>query len=210
MKKILTILAVVILLLPLKASAEAREGGEWRNARKARAQAYREQQKKENKAFRQSLRGPDMGRDQKIAAIKEHRQTQYGENAAFREQQHQEGVNHLNDKLAQNNKLTDTQKQEILNHVETQYRENIAFRDQQHTENISAVDQILGDLNLSPEERRAEMKKYRAVQKEENKQHRQTQKEENQTFRQSLKPQEWSKITFLSDDFNEPFRFNRR
>ncbi len=192
MKKTLIVLAAIILLLPLRASAEGRKGGrkdEFRQAMRTKAQNHRKQQKAENKDFRKSLKHSDLSQDQKIVAIKGHRETQNEENTDFHGKMHKESVGHITAKLAENDKLTDTQKQEILNHREERYQKNIAFRTQQYEENTRAIDQILGNENLSPAERRTQMKEFRTGQKKGNKERRQARRKENKEFRQSFKPE---------------------
>src|SRR3989338_3313498 len=130
MKKIPLVLAFLILCLPPSLSAD--EEGGYRKEVKDRVEAHRQQQKQENKAFRQSLHQSEMDENQKAAAYKAHRQEQYSENAAFREQLYKERVAHVQG----NDKLTDEQKQAVLQHVETQYRENVDFGAQQHQGNL--------------------------------------------------------------------------
>ena len=192
MKKTLIILTAVILLLPLDAFAykgnKRKQGSnnEFQQEFKSRIQDHRQQQQEKSKDFRKSMETADLDQDQRIAAIKKHRQTQYEENTTFRDQLHKERIGHLSDMLAKSKKLDDTQRQDIINRRETQYQENTAFRDKKHSENISAVDRILGDPNLSPEERKTQMKEFRAEQKKENREYRKTRREENRTFRQSF------------------------
>ncbi|MCK4882875.1 MAG: hypothetical protein KAS92_07615 [Candidatus Omnitrophica bacterium] len=200
MRKTLIILAAIILLMPLSASAYEGRGGhkrnksrkgpknEFRQAIKSKIQDHRQQQESENKDFRKTMQNPDLSQDQRIVAIKDHRQTRHQENVAFHKQIHQEGLEHISSKLAGNERLTDEQRQTIVNHRETQYQENVTFRDQQNSESMSAIDRILGNTNLTPDERKTQMKEYRGAQKKENQAYRKTQRAENREFRQSFRP----------------------
>lgn len=196
MNKTLLILAIVLLLLPLEASAYKGNRGKqgpqdgFRQAVKSRAQTHRQEQKAESREFRKSLRNSDLSQDQKVAAIKERRQTQYTENAAFHEQIHTERMDRLSDELSKNEQLTDEQKQSIIGRQEKQYEENVAYQDKQYSEGISAIDRIMGDPNLSPEERETQMEEYRAGQRKKNQERRQAQREKNQAFRKSFRPEE--------------------
>ncbi len=181
MKEIPLILAFLIFCLPPSLSA-GEEGG-YREGIKDRVKAHHEQQNQENKAFHQSLRQSEMDNSQKAVAVKKHQQTQYSENAAFREQLYKERVTYVQG----NDKLTDEQKQAVLQHVETQYRENVDFGAQQHQGNLNFIDELAGRTDLSPEQRKAEIRKHRETQEQKNQQHRQTQSEENLAFRQSVR-----------------------
>ncbi len=181
MKKIPIVLAFLIFCLPPSLSAGERGG--FRKENKDRINAHWQQQKQENKEFRQSLRQSGKDEGQKIAAIKEHRQTQYGENVAFRDQLYKERTAHI----LENEKFNEEQKQSILRHMETQDNENVGFRAQRHQEYLNFLDELAARPDLSPEQRKAEMRNYRQTQKRENQQHRQTQREENRTFWQSVR-----------------------
>jgi hypothetical protein len=190
MRKTITMMVAALLLLPLQASAEGRKHGknnEFQQAVKSKVQAHREQQKAENKDFKKSMKDSDMARDQKVDTMKDHRETQYEENVALQEQIHKEKIDHLEDKLSKNEKLTDAQKQEIIDRRETQYQENTTFRAEQYDENMRAMDQILGNEELSVKERKIQMKEFRAGQREENKEYHQAKQEENKDFRKSFK-----------------------
>lgn len=192
MRRTIAILVAIIFLLPLQASAKGKKHGknnEFRQTMKEKARDHREQQKAESKDFRKSLKHSALPQDQKVSAIKEHREARHEENTAFQEQMHAEATAHLSEKLANNEKLTDMQKQEILDRREEQYQKNLAFRTGQYEENTQALDRILGNENLSPEERRTQMKEFRVQQKKENKKYRETRREENRDFRQSFKPE---------------------
>lgn len=181
MKKIPIVLAFLILCLPPSLSAGERGG--FRKENKDRIKAYWQQQKRENKEFRQSLRQSGKDEGQKTAAIKEHRQTQYGENVAFRDQLYEERTAYI----LENEKFNEDQKQAILHHIETQYNENADFRAHRHQEYLNLLDALAARPDLSQEQRKAEMRNHRQAQKQRNQQHHQTQREENRVFWQSMR-----------------------
>ena len=92
----------------------------------------------------------------------------------------------LKTKLANNNRLSDFRKSELINYFENQYQENVSFRDTRYGENIAKFESIANDSNLTQEQKKAAIKDFIAQQKSETKQHLETQKSENKS--------EWQKI----------------
>lgn len=143
-----------------------------------------QQQKLENKEFRQSTK--DLQGKEKTDAIVQHRETQYQENKAFTQQQHDENMAFLKEKLAKNTKLTDAQKTELTTFFESQYQENVSFRDKQHNENIAYFQSVANDSTLTIDQQKAKLKEYFAQQKSETKEHIQQQKSERKAERDKI------------------------
>ena len=183
-RKTLIILTASLLILPPAAFARG-QNNQYRHKVREKVKARRTRQQEESKAFRQSLE--DLNPKDRTAAIVNHRNTQYQENVAFHSQQHQENMVQLQEKLANNEKLTKEQKQEVLNFREQQYQENVAKQAEQHAESISFLEQVTNDPALSPEEKKAKLKEYRMARKEERKQYRHAQREENKAKRKGIR-----------------------
>lgn len=88
--------------------------------------------------------------------------------------------------MANNKRLSDSQKSELVRYFENQNQENVSFRDARHAENIAKFESIANDPNLTQEQKKAAIKDFLAQQKAETKQHIKTQKSENKS--------EWQKI----------------
>jgi len=142
-------------------------------------------QKQENSAFRQSLEG--MTPEQRKAAVAEHRKTQGQENKAFNQQQHAENMAFLKNRLANNTKLTDTQKDELINYFEQQYQQGVDLRTTQHQENVTFFQSIAGNSSLTQAQKKQAILDHFKEQKGENKDFVQDQKSENQAERTKIK-----------------------
>ena len=184
--RIFLILAVLAWALPTSAFAAGPERGQMRQENRDAIKAHREQQKSENKDFRQSIK--DLPPDQKISATVDHRNTQYQENVDFRTKLHTDNVAKLQERLNANTKLTADQKQEILNDAEQRFQENKSYADQEHQENMEFLQNLAGQ-NLTPEELKAKLKEHREAEKAEHQQHRQTRKEERKSMREQFHAQ---------------------
>jgi len=157
-----------------------------RTQQKKECQNQIQQQKQENKDFRQSTK--DLKGTEKTDAIVQHRETQYQENKAFIQQQHNENMAFLTEKLAKNTKLTDAQKTELSTFFESQYQENVSFRDKQHGENIGYFESVANDSTLTFAQKKAKLKEYFTQQKSETKDHIQQQKSERKAERENIAP----------------------
>ena len=157
-----------------------------RAQQKAERQAQIEQQKLENKEFRQSAK--DLQGTEKTDAVVQHRESQYQENKVFSQQQHDENMAFLKDRLATNKKLTDSQKSELSAFFESQYQENVSFRDKQHGENIANFMSVANDSTLTIDQKKTKLKEYIAKQKSETGEHIQQQKSERKAEREKLTP----------------------
>ncbi|MBI2440273.1 MAG: hypothetical protein HYV35_02765 [Lentisphaerae bacterium] len=143
------------------------------------------QQKLENAAFRESLKG--MTPAERKAALAAHRQAQFEENKDFRQQQHEENLAFLKARLAKNSKLTDAQKEELINFFEEQYQESVDFRAAQHQENVAFFESIANDASLTMAQKKEAIRDHFKTQRAENKAFLQEQKSENQAERAKFK-----------------------
>ena len=144
-----------------------------------------QEQRQEDAAFQQSLAG--MTAEQRKAAVAEHRKTQGLENKAFSQQQHAENMTFLKDRLANNTKLTDAQKDELINYFEQQYQQGVDFRSTQHQENVTFFQSIANNSSLTQAQKKQAILDHFKTQKGENKDFVQDQKSENQAERAKIK-----------------------
>ena len=182
--RIITVIVATALAIPL--TVMAKEPG----ARNEQNKAHRQDQKQENQAFRETLKG--LTPEQRQAAMMQHRNSQFAENVARHEQMHQEHMTKLRAKLAANSELTDVQKQEIITKAEQSYQEKVAKVQERHQTNMNFAQQVANDPNLTPEQKREKMQEHRKANQEamkeqrvENKQKRETRREESHNKRQS-------------------------
>jgi hypothetical protein len=184
-KKIGVILLAGLFVIPAVALAAKGGQGALHQEHKAARETHRQEQQTENKAFRATLKGKTG--EEKSAAIKANRETQHTENQAFNAGLHQENMDALNSKLANNTKMTDAQKTELVNQFESQYQENVSFRDGQYSENVAFFDQVANDANMTQQQKKAAIKAHFDEQKAQDKEQVQAQHEENKAFRKELR-----------------------
>ena len=134
------------------------------------------QQRDENRALHKSLK--DLSPEERLDAIKEHYGTQHSENIAFFEELHDKAGAALRERLANSDKLTEEQKQEILGFFEQQYHENVAFRDGRYADTIAFFTDLFANESLTPEEIREAVKEYMGEVKAATKAHWQEQRAE--------------------------------
>ena len=157
----------------------AQEGQSFNARQKAKIQAFREEQKKEDVKFRQSIK--DKLPAEKTAATIEHQNAQYASRKAFNHKIHEENMAYLRDGLVKNSKLTDAQKTEEIDFMEQQYRESVAFHDKQHSENIAFFRKVENDPRMTPGEKEKTLKAHFAAQKEAAKKFFQAQQEQKKS-----------------------------
>ena len=179
-------LVIACLTIPQIAWAKQDEVKSFHLGQKQERKEHKLQKKQENQQFRSTLKG--LTPQEKTNAVLEHRETQYGENKAFHQKLHDENMAFLNQKLANNKRLTDEQKTELVNFTNNQFQESSSFRDQQHAENIAYLQQVANDPNMTQAQRKEALKQYFQKQKAENENFRTQQKTENKEFKQQLKP----------------------
>ncbi|MCK5581666.1 MAG: hypothetical protein KAJ18_10400 [Candidatus Omnitrophica bacterium] len=186
-KKPLTILAALILVSSLAGLANAGQRNGFRQGQRAKVRTHYQQQKEENRGFRQTIK--ELEPQERTNAIIGHRNRQYRKNISFHETLRGENMTCLTERLSQNSKLNDSQKNEIIAFTESQYQKRKAHRQQQHNENNTFITKSGNATGLSPEDRKARAKEHQKTQGEENKQFRQTQRKAAQDKRQEIRAQ---------------------
>ena len=156
-----TILLMCSFVILVSSAAVAQEGKEKWAEHKAERKAFKETQKQENQAFRESVK--DMSPEDRKAARKQHRESQKLENQDFRDKMHQEKIDHIQN----NDQLTDEQKAERIKKVHENRAEAKAHHEAQKGENEAFRDGLSDDL--SKKEKREAIKEHRETQKAENK-----------------------------------------
>jgi hypothetical protein len=177
-------LALILVFPPLAFSGQ-NPTDDFRHQQKEKVQAYHQQHKTENKSFWEGLK--TLSPQDKVAAIANHKNERYQENIDFYRGLHSENMEHFKTKLAQNTKLTDAQRQGLINFREEQYQETVGFRAQQHNEDMSFLEQLAKDSNLTNEEIKSQLKANRQQQRNAAQQHRQQQRVERQAKRQEIR-----------------------
>jgi uncharacterized protein YpuA (DUF1002 family) len=124
---------------------------------------------------------------QRIEQNKEKREARFNEHMAKWQQKHAEAVAKLKERLANNKRLTDEEKQEIVNFFEQQYKENREFRTAQHEETMQFLNSLGDQSDLTKEQVKEKIKAFVDQQKAENKEHREKQKEERKAERAKFK-----------------------
>ncbi len=187
MKKIIASLIAVGFMFATTSAFAYGEHQTFRYEQKEKRKTFWAGQKAENREFRGGLK--NLPPEQRASAIAQHRKGQFSENKAFREKLHNENMTYLKDKLANNKKLNDAQKTDLINFMDKQYQENTSFRDQRHSDNMAFFQQVANDATLSQEQKKQAIRERIEKQKSENKSHWQEQKAERKDFKNSLKPQ---------------------
>lgn len=170
-----TILLTAMIGLGLALQAMAGEDGKaereaFRDGLKQKRQQHHEQQKAENKEFRQTLK--DKSPNERAAALKDHFAAQYAENREFRAKI-QEEVKAFAKGRMEAKGVAAEKIQERLAKMDSRFAESSAHRDQQAQENQALLGQLAQDADLTKEEMREAMKAHFSKQREENKQWRQ-------------------------------------
>jgi len=184
------LLVIVGFLYGLTAGAEQASGTKGR-VRQHRQQQKQErvghikEQKQENAAFRQTLKGSTP--KERKAAVIDHRKTQGQENKAFNQKQHDENMTFLKKRLANNKKLTNVQKDELVNFFEQQYQQGVDLRSTQQQENVTVFQSIANNPSLNHAQKKQAIRDHFKEQKGENKAFVQEQKSENQAERAKIK-----------------------
>ena len=154
--------------------------------RQNKRQEFRTQLREENRSFRQSLK--DKSPEEKKAAMLQHRQDIAAKREAFHTQNHTESMEALKAKLARNTRLTDAQKNELLDYYEKQYQGNSDFYAKQAAGNHAFFEKIANDSTLTQAQRKEAIRQHFAERRQENKDYRQSQKEARKNFFSRLKP----------------------
>jgi len=124
---------------------------------------------------------------EKIAEKKEARDAKHDARMAEWQKRHDAFIAKLKERLANNTKLTDAEKTDVVAFFEQQYKENVAFRSEQHEENMKFFDTLIGGTDTTAEQIKAQIKAHFASQKSENQEHRATQQGERKAEREKIK-----------------------
>lgn len=124
---------------------------------------------------------------EKIGEIKQNREAKHAAKMTEWQTKHDGMVAKVKERLAANTKLTDAEKQDILDFINTQYTENVTFRNTQFDENLKFLDELAGMADLTRDQMKEKIKAHIEAQKAENKKHREEQKGERKAEHEKVK-----------------------
>jgi len=142
---------------------QGQETKAFRQGQKEKKKAFVQQRKQENKAFKESMKGKP--KEEKKAAVKEHRIVQQAGKKSFTEKMHQDNMAFLKERLAKNTTLSTAQKNELINHFDKQYKEKTSFRGAQHKERVEFLEKIAADARMTQEQKKAALRDFISQQK---------------------------------------------
>jgi len=156
MKKILflILLAGMLTATPLAAAEQPTDG--FRARFRERITAHREQQREKNQNFRQKLK--NLKPQERLQAIRAHREDLFRQNREFARSMHQERLEHLKQRLAQNDWLTESQRAEALRLAEEMFQKRLRFQEERHRQEMEFMQQLEG---MPAEQRRQAAADYR-------------------------------------------------
>lgn len=165
MKRVVAVLmlGVFIVFTANTAFPQGQTGSAYRRELRAKKQAYRDQKKSEAQAFRESLKLTDKGARQK--AMADYRAKRAAEDRAFGEKLHQENMAFLKTKLAGNQKLSEGQKNELVNLMESRYQDSVSFREKQQTEGAAFYQKIEADDSVTEGQKESAIRAHKEKQK---------------------------------------------
>lgn len=102
----------------------------------------------------------------KQPALKTSGQSEYEKRQEYYKQQHQSNLTYLKKKLIGNTRLSLEQKVELINYFENLYGQNISFRADKRKGAVAFFEQIVNDDNLTMDQKKEELKKFHAREKE--------------------------------------------
>jgi len=160
------------------AEANAEAGGNgprrsFRNQQLRRRRAHFRTQHAENKTFRGTLKGKTPC--DKCGAIIPHRETQFGENTSFRDDQYGRLVDFMKSRMSAKDVPAERQAQ-VLARIESFHDRIMDFRDDRHDKTIGVLEELAADISLTREEMRSALKA-----------NHQERREETEAFKQELK-----------------------
>lgn len=164
-----------------KGRQRGRNGAKRQEMRTA-VQAHMQEQRAENKAFRESQKGQDAA--DIAAAAQSHRSTQYSENEAFFAEQYKGLVESVKARMAERDVPAEKQS-EILARLETNYNERTAHHSTQHQETMALLQELGQKADLTQEELFSTLKKHCESQRAENKAFRESRREAAKAHRQA-------------------------
>jgi hypothetical protein len=173
MRKMLT--AVTGLMICGAALAADGDGGRgaFRGEQKERRQAHYQQQHQENKALRQSIRGDEPC--EQCGALASHRQTQFGENQTFRDEQYGRLVAFVTGRMQEKGVPAEKQSR-LLAFIAERHDAVMDFLEGRCGKTVALLESLAADGGLTREEMRAAITERR-----------QEAKSETQAFREQLK-----------------------
>ncbi len=99
-----------------------------------------------------------------------------------------ENIKVLKERLVHNKRLTEDQKNELVDFMKAQHAENVDFRDKQHEKKTLLFESIANDPHMSQAQKKEALKKQMAQIREEDKSHRTDQKSEKKAFVKAMGP----------------------
>lgn len=186
MKRVMAVLmlGVFIVFTADTAFPQGQTGSAYRQELRAKKQAYRDQKKSEAQAFRESLKLMDKGAKQK--AMADYRAKRAAEDRAFGEKLHQENMVFLKAKLANNQKLSEGRKNELVNLMESRYQDSVSFREKQQTEGAAFYRKIEADDSMAEGQKESAVRAHKEKQKAEYRNFREEAREKIKAVMQAL------------------------
>lgn len=186
MKRGFAVLVMVVsFMVPQAAFAEHGEETTFHQGQREKAKEYRAGEKKEFQEFKKTLEGKSD--EEKAKAITEYRKTNRAEHQEFRQKMHTEKMAFMEERLAQNKKLTEAEKKDLLKFIEDQHIKRMAHREGQHAENYDLLSKIANDSSLTPEQKKEAIKKNFESRRAENKEFHKMMRSERKEFTGNLK-----------------------
>ena len=145
----------------------------FRNQQQRRRRAHFRAQHSENKSFRGTLKGKTPC--DKCGAMIPHRETQFGENTSFRDDQYGRFVDFVKSRMAAKDVPAERQA-EVLARIASFHDRIMDFRDDRHDKTIGVLEELAADISLTREEMRSALKA-----------NHQERREETEAFHQELK-----------------------
>lgn len=186
------ILWIVVLLCLAPVTLQAGWWG-WGDKNKEERKASQVEPKQEAPQPRPTLK--EKTPEEKQAAVQKHLDAQVAENKAFQQSMQAKQMDELKVKLAQNTKLTEAQKNEILSSRTKQYEKNTAFGDQRRSENNAFFQNFANDPSMTEDQKRSAIRAHYQSQKSADHVFRQQQKAENKAEREKIRSEASSENT---------------
>lgn len=164
-KKFVAIVVLGLWLLPFPPAWGAKEkSGTARVERREAREIFEETVQKKRHDFLETLKGKTS--TEKREAMSAFRQQEVKAKEEFLANQHAENMDFLKKKMGVNPKLTDAEKDELVNFFEKQYAESVNFSDYIHREMMTEFDKMIADAALNQEQRRNLIRRMVTAEKE--------------------------------------------
>ncbi len=184
---------VVLCMAPVTGQA----GWGWGNKNKEVKKASLVEPKQESPELREALKKKKL--EAKQAAIQQHREAQLAENQAFQQAMHDRQMAEMKAKLAQNTKLTEVQKNEILASREKQTEGKKAYQDQRRSEDAAFFQKLAEDPKMTEAKKREAIREHFQSQKPANKAFRQQQVAASQSEREKIRAEVPSAVSAAAE-----------